>query len=193
MLDYRIYQDCFSTAEMRSIWCENAVVSAWLKVEQVLIRCQADIGIVPDEAAEALEAIALADLDIVELAEEMTLVGRPIVGLVKQLRRLTGEHAQHVHLKTTTQDIMDTAMVMQMKLGLENIREGVVSIIGAVERHIEANPETMIMGRTNGQHAVPMKLATKLGVWNAELNRRLEALDQAAARGINVQIGRTCR
>jgi len=189
MLDYRIYRNCFSTAGMRSIWSEHATVSAWLKVEQVLARAQADKGLIPEAAVIAVEGIRITDLDTEALAEEMALVGRPIVGLVKQLRVLAGGQGCYLHHKSTTQDIMDTAMVMQMKLGLDEIRAEAARFAELLQGHIEAHPTTMIMGRTNGQHAVPMRLATKLMVWHSELSRRIEAIDQAATRGLNVQVG----
>ncbi|WP_171176037.1 lyase family protein [Ruegeria sp. HKCCD8929] len=189
MLDYRIYRNCFSSAEMRRIWSEHATIAAWLKVEQVLARCQADLNLIPAGAAAAIETVGISDLDTEALAAEMDLVGRPIVGLVKQLRVLVGEHGCHVHHRATTQDIMDTAMVMQMKLGLAEIETGTARLINLLDGHIRAHPSTMVLGRTNGQHAVPMRLATKLTVWRSELARRLEALEQAASRGLNVQIG----
>lgn len=189
MLDYRIYRDCYSTSEMRSIWSEQATIAAWLNVEQVIARCQADSGVIPDIAAAAIEAIKATDLDIEALADDMSIVGRPIVGLVKQLRALTGAQGSHVHCCTTTQDIMDTAMARQMKFGLDEIRLGVERLLDLVDKLIGKHPSTMIMGRTNGQHAVLMRLPTKLGVWRSELARRIEAIDQAAERGLNVQIG----
>lgn len=189
MLDYRIYRDCFSTAEMRSIWSEQATTSAWLKVEQVLARCQADLRLIPTSAADSIERIGITDLDLEALAAEMASVGRPIVGLVKQLRAIAGHHACHVHYKATTQDIMDTAMVTQMKCGLDEISTGADRLIELLDRHIRNHPSTLIMGRTNGQHAVPMLLSTKLNVWRSELYRRKEVISQAAKRGLNVQVG----
>ncbi len=189
MLDYRIYRNCFSSAEMRRIWSEPATIAAWLKVEQILSRCQADLNLIPTEAAVAIEAVGISDLDTEALAAEMDLVGRPIVGLVKQIRSLVRAHADHVHHRATTQDIMDTAMVMQIKLGLAEIEIGVNRLLELLDGHIRDYPSTILMGRTNGQHAVPMKLATKLEVWRSELARRNKALEQASGRGLNVQIG----
>ncbi len=189
MLEYSIYRDCFSSADMRSIWSEHATISAWLKVEQVLAAHQAAAGLIPIEAAEAIEEISICDLNHEELRKEMMFVGRPIVGLAKQLRQLLPEHSAHVHYRTTTQDVMDTALAMQMKLGLEQIQSTLGDVMAAIAHHISAHPDTMMMGRTNGQHAVPIRLATKLEVWRSELGRRSEALQEAAKRGLNVQIG----
>lgn len=189
MLDYGIYRDCFSSADMRSIWSEHATISAWLKVEQVLAAHQASAELIPTKAAEAIKAVSICDLNLAELQAEMMLVGRPIVGLAKQLRGLLPEHAAHVHFRATTQDVMDTALALQMKLGLELIQSTLGDVTAAIDHHVSAHPDTMMMGRTNGQHAVPIRLATKLEVWRSELDRRLEALEDAAKRGLNVQIG----
>ena len=189
MLEFGLYRDCFSSADMRTIWSEHATISAWLKIEQILARSQAATGLIPSEAATVLEAISVSDLDQYQLQADMALVGRPIVGLVKQLRALAGPHAEFVHYRTTTQDIMDTAMALQMLHGLEHIREGIARVIGELDRHIAKHGSTMMIGRTNGQHAVPIRLATKLQVWRSELERRLAALSDAAGRGLNAQIG----
>jgi 3-carboxy-cis,cis-muconate cycloisomerase len=189
MQNYHLYRDCFSTPEMRAIWCEEASISAWLKVEQVLARCQADIGLIPAEAATAIEAVSFTQINQERLKEKMMFVGRPVVGLIEQLRELTGTYAQYVHLNSTTQDIMDTAMSMQMKLGLEDIQTSIKSIIILLERLNSNHGDTLIIGRTNGQHALPMKLSNKLRVWKAELCRRSVAIADAASRGVNAQVG----
>ncbi|MEX0349368.1 MAG: lyase family protein [Paracoccaceae bacterium] len=189
MLDYGIYRDCFSSNDMRSTWSEHATISAWLKAEQVLAEHQALAGLIPRAAADAITSVSVCDLSQSALQEEMRLVGRPIVGLKKQLRSLLPEHAAYVHFRTTTQDIMDTAMALQMKLGLDQVEDTIIATIKAIDRHISSHPETMMMGRTNGQYAVPIRLATKLTVWRSELQRRSEALKEAAKRGLNVQIG----
>ncbi|MEW2915761.1 lyase family protein [Ruegeria sp. ANG10] len=189
MLDYGIYRDCFSSADMRSIWSEHTVISAWLRVEQVLAEHQAMAGLIPTEAAKAINSLSICDLNKSELQEDMMLVGRPIVGLVKQMRILLPEYAAYVHFRATTQDVMDTAMALQMKLGLEFVQDALDGVFVAIDHHISSHPDTMMMGRTNGQFAVPMQLATKFLVWRSELERRSQALKDASGRGLNVQIG----
>lgn len=189
MLESSLYRGCFSSADMRAIWSEHATISAWLKVEQTLARAQASAGLVPDAAARALEGVSVQDLNLSQLHEQMALVGRPIVGLVLQLKTLAGEQCEHVHFRATTQDIMDTAMALQMRLGLEEVQASVGRIIEGLDRHTQLYGSTMMIGRTNGQHAVPIRLETKLQVWKSELERRLAALSDAAGRGLNVQIG----
>ena len=189
VIEFSIYQDCFSTAAMRGVWSEDATIAAWLEAEQALASCQSELGQIPVGASEAIGRIRLSDLDRDALTQDMMLVGRPIVGLVAQMRKLTDEHAPFVHFKSTTQDIMDTGMALQMKRGLAEVRQQTFDVIACIDSHSEAQADTQILARTNGQHAVPMPFKTKLQVWETELKRRLEALDQAAARGLNVQVG----
>ncbi|MCB2051928.1 MAG: hypothetical protein KDE63_10920 [Novosphingobium sp.] len=190
MLDWHLYRDSFSTLGMRQIWSEEATISAWIKVEQTLARSQAEVGLIPSEAAAKIESLSASDLDAAALLEEMKLVGRPIVGLVKQLRSLVGaDFAAYVHYRASTQDIMDTALAMQMQQGLREVYAMLAQIAGHLQCHIAAHPDTMMIGRTNGQHALPILLKTKLEVWREELARRNAALVDAAGRGLMVQIG----
>ncbi|MCG7519941.1 lyase family protein [Ruegeria sp. Ofav3-42] len=189
MLEHSLYRDCFSSADMRSVWSQHATISAWLKVEQTLARHQALENLIPQEAADALDAISVCNLDTERLHEDMMHVGRPIVGLVEQLRRQVGDHATRVHYRATTQDIMDTALALQMKIGLEHIQTGLERLTAAIGQQIDEVGDTVMMGRTNGQHAVPIRAGTKLTVWKVELLRRAQALEESAARGLNVQIG----
>ncbi|MES0811560.1 lyase family protein [Roseibium sp. SCPC15] len=189
MLSYDLYKDCLSTETMRNIWSEAETIASWLRVEQALARAQADHELIPQEAADRIGEIVPAQIDAEELKQEMMLVGRPIVGLVRQLKQLVGDHAGRVHFRATTQDIMDTALALQMKSGLSDVTTSVLAIIALVEHSIEKYGSAEIIGRTNGQYAVPVQLSLKLTLWREELARRLEAIEQAADRGLNVQIG----
>ncbi|WP_083445297.1 lyase family protein [Ruegeria sp. 6PALISEP08] len=157
--------------------------------ERTLAQCQAEAGLIPSDAARAIEALSTQLLDKDQMQADMLIVGRPIVGLIQQMRTTLGDHAKYFHFRATTQDIMDTALAMQMKIGLTEIDMKVQRLITMLDRHIDHHGVTMMMGRTNGQHAVPMRFATKLRVWKSELLRRQNAIDDAAQRGLNVQIG----
>ncbi|WP_282609117.1 lyase family protein [Pelagibius sp. Alg239-R121] len=190
MLDWALYRDSFSTSDMRRIWSESETVSTWVRVEQVLARCQAQEGLIPTVAADTIEAISAAQIDRSRLAEDMSVVGRPIVGLVNQMRSLAGsEQGSYVHYLATTQDIMDTALSLQMKQSTDAIQIQLNRVMDRLEQLAEANAVTRMMGRTNGQFALPISLGTKLRVWMSELKRRKAALEDSAARGLLVQMG----
>lgn len=190
MLDWQLTQDSFSSLEMRRIWSESSTISAWIKVEQSLARAQCDAGLLPEEAVTAIEAFCVGKLDQARLRQDMSLVGRPIVGLVDQMRDYVGkDFAKFVHFKSTTQDIMDTALAMQMKLGLASVLGDLDELATRLACLASAYPETRIIGRTNGQHAVPMLLRTKFEVWRAELLRRRKVIAEAQEWGVLVQVG----
>lgn len=190
MLDWGLYRDCFSTPEMRAIWSESATLSAWIRVEQTLAQSQAAFGVIPQAAADRLAALDPAMIDRDTLRDDMALTGRPIVGLVRQLRKLVGpDHADHVHYLSTTQDILDTALTLQMRAALPLVHAGLKAAADHLGAHSRAHPDLRMIGRTNGQHALPIRLADKFDLWRAELMRRDQALQAAGARALFVQIG----
>lgn len=190
MLNWALYESCFSTLHMRQIWSEEAMLSAWLKVEQTLARCQADQGLIPPEAAERLAQLSACQLNEQALQDKMQLVGRPIVGLVEQLRQLLGpDHAPYVHYLATTQDIMDTATMLQIQRSITEIQLQLEAVLIQLQRHSQEQRHSRMLGRTNGQHAVPLHFSTKLDVWIAELKRRRDSLQYATSHGLMVQVG----
>ncbi len=190
MLNWTLYESSFSTLHMRQVWSEEAMLAAWLKVEQTLANCQAEQSLIPTAAAERLAEISACQLNEQALQDKMRLVGRPIVGLVEQLRHQVGpQHAPYVHYLATTQDIMDTACMLQMQRGLTEIQLQLEAVLIQLQRHSREQHSTRILGRTNGQHAIPLQFSTKLDVWIAELKRRRDTLLYATSHGLMVQIG----
>ena len=175
---------------MRDIWSAETTLSCWLRTEATIARCQAELGIVPDSVAKRLDAVRVGDIDRGRFDEDMSVVGRPIVGLVQQLRELVGaDLSRFVHFGTTTQDIMDTGMVLQMREGIAALLEQLGRIRELIEALDRANGTVPMIGRTNGQHAVPITFGMKLTLWAEELDRRREHLEQAAERSLMVQFG----
>ena len=190
MLSWEIYRDSLCSEPMRELWSQQSTIAHWLVVEQTLAKCQAKQGLIDPLVAEHLSAISVEQLDVAELSQQMALVGRPIVGLVAQLRQhLDAEQAPFVHYLSTTQDIMDTGSMLQMRQGLVQVEAQLATLLEQLQRHAQQQATTQYLGRTNGQYALPMALTTKLAVWQAELHRRREALREAAARGLLVQVG----
>ena len=189
MLHYNIYNNCFSHSEMIEIWSEKSTICTWIQVEKTLALVQSKLGIIPVSAYESIDKITYAQLDLSELHDDMLLVGRPIVGLIKQMRKLAGIHGDKVHFKATTQDIIDTALMIQTKNSLQHIKTACNTLITQIDMMVQQYADVQIMGRTNGQYAVPMSLATKLQVWQSELIRRYDVLQHIEQRCLCVQIG----
>lgn len=185
-----LFQDLFSTQRMRGVWSDDAGIAAWLRVEQAIAAAQAELGLIDREAARILCGITPDRIDRARLAEDALLVGRPIVGFVNQLRELVGPNAApYIHRGVTTFDLMDSALVLRARDALAEVDEGIAAVLSRIDAIRERCGDLKMMGRSNHQHAVPMRLDTKLTSWSAELQRRRVALTQAAKTGLMVQFG----
>jgi 3-carboxy-cis,cis-muconate cycloisomerase len=182
--DSLIFHDFYSTDAMRALFTDRHLVHCWLAVEAALARAQARLGIIPAEAADEITRQAQTDvIDLEQLRQSMNLVGYPIVGLVKQLAaRCADEAGRYVHWGATTQDIMDTATVLQLR-GAVALIEGDLGrlreILAGLARRYRDTP---MAGRTHGQHALPITFGFKVAVWVDELDRHLERLAQCQPR-----------
>jgi adenylosuccinate lyase len=130
-----------------------------------------------------------AGLDFDRLRSETDIVGYPILPLVRQLSAMCGSSGKFVHWGATTQDIMDTASVLQIKDGLAVVEGKLDSVISALERLSLAHRDTPMAGRTHLQHALPVTFGYKCAVWLSGLQRHKERLRQLVPRALVVQYG----
>ena len=120
VFDSVLFRDMFGTAEMRAVFSDDALIARYIEAEVALARAQAKMGVVPQTAADAIAAAAKSMvIDIEKLRRETEIVGYPILPLVHQLSAAAGEAGGFVHWGATTQDIMDTANVLQIRAALQ--------------------------------------------------------------------------
>jgi 3-carboxy-cis,cis-muconate cycloisomerase len=157
---------------------------AWLDVEAALARAQAELGIIPNEAAEAISRAARLDLlDRARIDEGFARTGHTIVPLVWELGRVVGEpHGGWVHWGATTQNITQTGDLLVLRqahgIFLRLIGEALAAMADLAER----GADMVLPGRTHGQHAVPATFGYKVAVWIDEMLRHVERLRQVAPR-----------
>ncbi len=189
--DSQIYGSLFGTDQMRDLISDRAQLAAMLEVEAALARAEASLGIIPHEAAQAITAAARIEvLSFDKIAASTAIVGYPVVELVAQLGRAAGaDAARFVHLGATTQDILDTALVLQMRRGVAIIRRDLIATAQALAEQAMRYRDTPIAGRSHLQHAVPITFGLKCATWAAPLATHVARLDQAAARVFVVQFG----
>jgi 3-carboxy-cis,cis-muconate cycloisomerase len=181
----------YGTEAMRAAMGERAFLQRMLDVEAALARAQARCGIVPPEAAAAITAAALVDrLDLAELADATRNTGYPVVGLVRQLSRLVGPEAgRWTHWGATTQDIMDSAVVLQLRQALALIRQDLMGLNTALGKLAYAQRHTVMAGRTHLQQALPVTFGYKVAVWLSPLITMQERLEQLRPRVEKLQFG----
>ncbi|MFC3125744.1 3-carboxy-cis,cis-muconate cycloisomerase [Pseudoroseomonas globiformis] len=189
--DGTILSVLYGTDEMRGIMGESAFVARMLEVEAALARAQARLGIIPSEAAEAISAQARPEqIDFPALAEATRSTGYPVVGLVKQLTALAGAEAgRWTHWGATTQDIMDTAVVLQMREAFGIIARDLRRIQAALAAQAREHRATVMAGRTHLQHALPLTFGYKCAIWLSPLITMSDRLRELLPRLLKLQFG----
>jgi adenylosuccinate lyase len=183
IIDFVLFGDQFSTPEMRAVFDEQAMIQRWLDVEAALARGQAELGIVPEASADAIAAAARVErLDLEAVKRDLGVTAHPIVPVIRALERAAGEHGRWVHWGATTQDIMDTGMVLQLRDARVLVRRDVVALVDVLASLAALHRDTVMAGRTHAQQALPITFGFKVAVWIAELIRQVSRLDQSAPR-----------
>jgi 3-carboxy-cis,cis-muconate cycloisomerase len=173
----------YGSDAMRAVFDERAYFQRMLDVEAALARVQARLGIIPADAAEAITRAAhFENLRVEELAASARNVGYPVVGVVTGLSRAAGEAGGWTHWGATTQDIMDTATVLQVREGLALIRAELVAMVGALAMQAEKHRHTVMAGRTHLQQALPTTFGLKCAVWAQPLIAHVQRLDALRPR-----------
>src|SRR3982074_1712485 len=119
VLDSILFRDAFGTPRMREVFSDFSLISRYAEVEIALAKGEARCGVIPAEAAEEIaKRTAVSAFDFDRRPKETDGVGSPILPLVHQMVKQCGEAGRYVHWGATTQDIMDTAVVLQVRDGL---------------------------------------------------------------------------
>jgi 3-carboxy-cis,cis-muconate cycloisomerase len=190
VLDSAIFSPLFSDAAISALLTDEAFVSALVEVEVALARAQARVGVIPAAAAEQISRVKAAQIDITALTKGTIRSGFPIIALVQQIRRQAGdEAAPYVHWGATTQDIMDTAAVLQMRAASELFKPAILNIIRRLSELAQRHRTTVMAGRTHGQQALPITFGLKVTSWIAPMLRHVERLDEILPRLLVVQFG----
>jgi len=190
VLESSLFKDMFGSAAMRAVFDDQATVQRYVEVEIALARVQARLGIIPADAARTIaERADAAALDLAKLKAETEIVGYPILPLVHQLAPLCGPAGEYLHWGATTQDIMDTATVLQVRQALELIEADLAALDATLDGLAERYRDTPMAGRTHLQHALPVTFGYKAAVWLLMIRRHRERLAQLRPRVLVGQFG----
>ena len=166
---------------------DAAVVAAILRVESALAEAQGQVGDLDDSAVAAVrEACEAADVDLAELARGTALGGNPVIPLVNDLKSLAGSHADAVHRGATSQDVLDTALMLMSRDSIGTITADLGRAVTSVAEL--STDDHSVMGRTLMQSALPLPLSTKVERWRRGLADASSRLSDVAA-GLPVQLG----
>ncbi|MEP7304056.1 MAG: 3-carboxy-cis,cis-muconate cycloisomerase [Acidobacteriota bacterium] len=186
-----MFGDIFGTAAMRRIFSDEARVQYYLDIEAALARVQARLGIIPTDAADEIVRHCHADeLDFARLKTQTERIGYPVLPVVQQLVALCrGGLGEWCHWGATTQDITDTATILQIRAALALVEEDLRAIAASLAGLAERYRDTPMAARSNLQQAVPITFGYKMAVLLAGFERHLARLRELRPRVLVGEFG----
>jgi len=183
VVDSILFRDAFGTAPMRELFSDRALIQRYIDAEVALAKAEARVGVIPAQATEVIARECRIDrLDFDHMRHETDIVGYPILPLVHQLVAMCGEAGRYLHWGATTQDIMDTAVALQIRDALDliqgDIRELRKILTGLAQKH----RDTPMAGRTHLQQALPVTFGYKVAIWLAMFDRHQQRIKELRPR-----------
>ena len=181
----------FRSPDMAAIFSPQAHVQGMLAFEAALARAEAGAGIIPSEAATAIAASSKEELfDVAALYHEAKLAGTLAIPLVRMLTaHVGGEAQQFVQWGATSQDAIDTALMLQMRDGLDLLVDELLGVCEACAELAEHYRRTLMAGRTLLQQAVPITFGLKAARWLALTVRQVRVLQAHKEQTLALQLG----
>jgi len=189
-LDSTIFAPLFNDEEVSNLLSDAAFVRELVEVEVALARAEARVGVIPLSAADAIGKVTADRVDIAALTSGTVRSGFPIIALVQELRKqVSADAAPYIHWGATTQDIMDTACVLQLRRAIQIFGKRIREIAGHLAALAKKHRATVLAGRTHSQQALPITFGLKAAGWLAPLIRHGERLAEIQNRLLVVQFG----
>jgi len=191
ILDSAVFRDVFTTPAMRGVWSDENRVQKYLDFEAALARTQARLKIIPQEACDEIVKHCDAKLiDMAKLKEATERIGYPVLPVVQQLVKLCKDKlGEWSHWGATTQDITDTATVMQIREALDIVGKEIDAICDALAALAKKYRDTPMAGRSNLQQAVPITFGYKMATMLASFERHKQRLAQLKERVLVGEFG----
>jgi 3-carboxy-cis,cis-muconate cycloisomerase len=190
-LDSPLFGGLLSDRELAAIFSDARLVAEMVAAERALARCEGRLGVIPAAHAAAIDAaLAQVSLDPATLAAGTAADGAPVPALVAALRAAVGgEAAGFVHWGATSQDILDTATVLQLAAALPVLEARLEAAIRALAALADRHRATVMIGRTRGQQAAPTTFGLRAASWLAPLVRHRRRLHELRPRVLVASLG----
>ncbi|RBJ84849.1 3-carboxy-cis,cis-muconate cycloisomerase [Pseudomonas sp. MWU12-2534b] len=190
----QLFDAYFTAREMRGVFCDQGRVQAMLDFEAALARAEARIGLIPQRAVAPIEAACRAQFyDFQALGEAIATAGNSAIPLVKalgkQIAQGDAEAERYVHLGATSQDVMDSGLVLQLRRAMQLLEQDLHRLGDLLAAQAQRYADTPLAGRTWLQHATPVTLGMKIAGWLGAVTRSRERLQQLKPRLLVLQFG----
>ncbi len=190
-IDSLLFKDQFGTEEMREIFADETLLQHWLDAEAALAQAEAELSLIPPEAAEEITKKAnVSNMDFDVIRKGMKDTSHPLITVIRELEKACdGDAGGYVHWGATTQDIIDTGLALQVKSAHQLLLKQTQQLLTTCLDLSESHKGTLMPGRTHGQHALPITFGYKVSIWADELGRHIERMNQGAERYLYGQFG----
>ncbi|MEO3433202.1 adenylosuccinate lyase [Inquilinus sp. CAU 1745] len=169
----------YSRAEMTRIWEPENRFRIWFEIEAHACDAQADLGVIPKSAAEAVWARGKFEIDRIDEIERETK--HDVIAFLTNLAEHVGPEARFVHQGMTSSDVLDTTLSVQMSQAADLLLEDLDRLLAALKARAIEHKDTVTIGRSHGIHAEPTTFGLKLAGHYAAFRRNRERLEQARA------------
>ncbi|MBA3817410.1 MAG: adenylosuccinate lyase family protein [Deltaproteobacteria bacterium] len=190
VIDSAFHKGGYSTPESRRIFCDVCRLQRWLDVEVALALSQAELEMIPHEAANIIARSAhIERLDLAAISAGITKSGHSLVPLLRSLQQVVGSYSsQFIHHGATTQDIQDTGQSLEMRDVLDRVELDLIALLDRLDALAVANRLQLTVGRTHAQPALPTTFGLKVAGWIDELTRHLVRMREARPRLLVAQM-----
>ena len=179
-----------SSRPAAEVFGETQTLDLYLKIEVALALAQAEVGVIPEHAArEIAQRATLAALDLPQIRQQVVHTGYAVSPLVRQLTKACGEAGRFVHWGATTQDIVNTALALQVGEALAGLQVRIEQLAQALATLVRAHGNSVMPGRTFGGHALPITFGFKAACWLSSVLRHFERVRAACAQGMPGEFG----
>jgi 3-carboxy-cis,cis-muconate cycloisomerase len=190
----QLFDAYFTARDMREVFCDQGRVQAMLDFEAALARAEARVGLIPVSAVAPIEdACSAGHYDFAALGEAIAVAGNSAIPLVKALGKQIAAHnavaERYVHLGATSQDVMDSGLVLQLRRALQLIENDLAQLGQILATQAQRHAATPLAGRTWLQHATPVTLGMKIAGWLGAVTRSRQRLMELKPRLLVLQFG----
>jgi 3-carboxy-cis,cis-muconate cycloisomerase len=183
VVDSILFRDSFGTPRMRQLFSDRELIQRYIDAEIALAKAEARVGVIPADAAKVIaRESSIERIDFDRMRQETEIVGYPILPLVHQLVAMCGDAGRYVHWGATTQDIMDTAVALQVRDGIDIIAADIGELRKILADLAVKHRNTPMAGRTHLQQALPVTFGYKVAIWLAMFDRHQQRLAELRPR-----------
>ena len=167
----------YTRPAMGAIWSDENKYRIWLEIETLAVEAQAELGVVPQEAARAVRE--RGNFDVARVLEIEETTKHDVIAFLTNVAEYVGEPSRYVHLGMTSSDVLDTCLAVQLKQAGEMLLAGLESLRDVLARRAVEFKNTLMIGRSHGIHAEPITFGLKLALWYEETKRNIERMKRA--------------